>query len=90
MSNGVTDLDRPVLRSHQPSGKVAAPFILVEGEEKAGKTWLAVLLTADERIGRAFFLDLGEGTAEEYGRIPGARSRPRLSARRWPGSRRSC
>lgn len=66
------NLDRPQLRSHKPSGAVAAPVILLEGEEKAGKTWAAVLLSRDERVGKVYFLDLGEGTAEEYGAIPGA------------------
>lgn len=65
-------LDKPQLRSHKPSKAVAAPMVLVEGEEKAGKTWAMIALTRDERVGRAFFLDLGEGTAEEYGAIPGA------------------
>jgi hypothetical protein len=51
------------------------PLILLEGEEKSGKTWAAALLTRSEKIGRAWFLDLGEGSADDYINIPGARYR---------------
>lgn len=65
-------LDQPRLQTRKPTGQVPAPFILLEGEEKAGKTWAAVQLTVSERVGACYFLDLGEGTADEYGAIPGA------------------
>lgn len=54
------------LKTRQPTGKVAYPMLLVEGEEKAGKTYAALALSADPRIGRTFAFDLGEGTVDEY------------------------
>lgn len=66
------NLERPQLRSRKPTNVVPPPFVLLEGEEKAGKTWAAVQLTASDKVGDAYFLDLGEGTADEYGAIPGA------------------
>ena len=60
------------IRSRKPTGAVPCPVILLEGEEKAGKTWAAYLLSASERVGQMYVLDLGEGSADEYGAIPGA------------------
>lgn len=59
----------PALRTRRPTGRVAFPLILVEGEEKAGKTFAALRLSASPRIGRTFVLDLGEGTADEYAEL---------------------
>ena len=54
------------LRTRQPTGRVAWPLILVEGEDKAGKTHAALSFSADERVGRTFVLEVGESTADEY------------------------
>ena len=54
------------LRTRQPTGQIAWPLILVEGEEKVGKSYASYSLSADPRVGRTFVLDLGEGTADEY------------------------
>lgn len=61
----------PALQSRRPTGAVTWPVILLEGEEKAGKTWAALTLSASERIGDTYVLDLGEGSSDEYGAIPG-------------------
>ena len=61
------------LKTRQPSGRVPWPFILVEGPEKSGKSWAAAELSASNRIGQTYWIDLGEGAADEYGAIPGAR-----------------
>lgn len=62
------------LKTRKPSGAVPWPCILIEGGEKSGKSWLAALLTASERVGRSYWLEIGaEGTADEYGTIPGVR-----------------
>lgn len=62
----------PQLRTYKPTPTTEYPTILLEGEDGAGKTWQAALLTADERVGRSFFLEWGiEGTAREYLAIPG-------------------
>lgn len=60
------------LRTRKPTSIPPWPLILLEGGEKVGKTWLALELTGDERVGRSWALDLGEGTLDEYGAIPGA------------------
>lgn len=56
------DLDLPI---REPSGRPAWPFVLVEGEEKAGKSYALAELTADPRIGRSFLFDF-EGRLDEY------------------------
>ena len=67
MSGNVTQL-----RTRRPTCKVAWPLILLAGDSKTGKSYRAAQLTGDERVGRAFWLDLGEGCADEYGAVPGA------------------
>ena len=62
----------PAVKSRKPTCAVPYPFILLEGEEKSGKTWTAIKLSASPRIGRHFMLDLGEASGDEYGAIPGA------------------
>ncbi|GAA4627019.1 hypothetical protein GCM10023196_037590 [Actinoallomurus vinaceus] len=59
-------------RTHKPSGQVAPPLILLEGGEKAGKSFTTALFTGSERVGTAYWVEFGETTAEEYGAIPGA------------------
>jgi len=61
----------PQIRSRKPTGAVPWPFVLLEGEEKSGKTWTAYELSKSPRIGQTYVLDLGEGSADEYGAIPG-------------------
>jgi hypothetical protein len=61
------------LKTRPPSGRVAPPLILLEGGEKSGKTWSAAELSASGKVGRTFWIDLGEGAADEYGAIPGVR-----------------
>lgn len=62
------------LKTHKPSGVVPWPFILLEGAEKSGKSWMAAELSASDRVGRVLWIEIGsEGTAEQYGKIPGAR-----------------
>lgn len=54
------------LRTRQPTGLPAYPLILVEGEEKAGKSTVSLSLSASEKVGRSFVFDLGDGAADEY------------------------
>lgn len=61
------------LSTRPPTGKVPWPLILVEGPEKAGKSWACAELSASPRVGQTYWIDLGEGSADEYGAIPGAR-----------------
>lgn len=62
----------PKLKTRKPTGKVGWPLILIEGEEKAGKTWDCAVFSGSEHIGTMYWLDIGEGSADEYGAIPGA------------------
>lgn len=54
------------LNTRPPTGKPSWPFVLVEGPEKCGKSWLAAELAASPRIGTTVWFDLGEGSADEY------------------------
>lgn len=60
------------IRTRKPTGAVPWPLVLIEGGEKAGKSYAAAQFTASPRIGQAYWLDLGEGAADEYAAIPGA------------------
>lgn len=61
------------LPSHRPTGQLPWPIVLIEGPEKAGKTYESLKFSGDERIGETYALDLGEDSLEEYGQIDGAR-----------------
>lgn len=60
-----------LLKTREPTGAVPWPLILLEGGEKAGKTWQMLLLSASPRVGQMFLLDVGEGRSDEYANIPG-------------------
>lgn len=61
------------LKTRPPTGAVPWPLILVEGGEKAGKSWAGAVLSTSEKVGRTLWIDWGEGSGDEYGAIPGAR-----------------
>lgn len=61
------------LITREPTGIVPWPLILVEGGEKAGKSWMIAELSASPKVGTTYWIDLGEGSADEYGAIPGTR-----------------
>jgi hypothetical protein len=63
------------LRTRKPTGKPGWPRILVSGEQGAWKSGTAAMLSADERLGEMFWLEVGDGetTADEYGALPGVR-----------------
>ncbi len=54
------------LRTRKPTGRAPWPLVLLEGEEKAGKTYAALALSASERVGPTYAFDLGEGSLDEY------------------------
>ncbi len=60
------------LKTRKPTGRVPWPLILIEGGEKSGKSWACAQLSTSDRIGQMYWIDLGEGAADEYGAIPGA------------------
>ncbi|SNS26459.1 hypothetical protein SAMN04488107_1956 [Geodermatophilus saharensis] len=61
------------LKTRKPTGRVPWPCILLEGEEKAGKSWALAQFSASDKIGALYWIDLNEGAGDEYGAIPGAR-----------------
>ena len=63
------------LKTRKPTGRAGWPKILVEGGDKAGKSWSLARLSASAKVGRTAVLVLGEDETrwEEYGKIPGAR-----------------
>lgn len=60
------------IRSRKPTGRVPWPLILLEGPEKAGKSLIPVVLSRSDRFGMTYWIDLGEGAADEYAALPGA------------------
>jgi len=54
------------LRTRKPTGRPAWPLVLLEGGEKSGKSWLAAELAQSPHIGRTVWIDLGEGSGDEY------------------------
>jgi hypothetical protein len=61
------------LKTRTPTGVVPWPLILIEGEEKSGKSFSCAVLSASAKVGRTLWLDLNEGAADEYIAVPGAR-----------------
>lgn len=62
----------PPLRTRKPTGVIPWPIVLIEGEEKAGKSWVAAQFTGSDKTGQAYWLELGEDTADEYANVPGS------------------
>lgn len=62
------------LTRRKPSGQPSWPTILLAGPYKAGKSWVAAEATGSERFGTSIWIEIGEGTAEEYGdgNVPGS------------------
>lgn len=60
------------LKTRKPTGAVPWPLILIEGPEKCGKSWSGAVLSSSDKVGQTYWVDLGEGAADEYGAIPGA------------------
>ncbi|MFF7586767.1 AAA family ATPase [Kitasatospora purpeofusca] len=63
----------PKLKTRRPTGIVPWPLVLIEGEEGAGKTWSAAEFSASDKIGQMYWIDLDEGSADEYAAIPDTR-----------------
>ncbi|MFI9078816.1 hypothetical protein ACIGW8_20455 [Streptomyces sioyaensis] len=63
-------------KSRRPTGLPNPPMMLLVGPEKSGKSFEAAAGTSSELIGMTYWIEIGgsEGTADYYGRVPGARS----------------
>lgn len=62
-------------RSRKPSGRPNPPIILFAGPEKTGKSPAAAAAAASDAVGATYWIQISgtAGTADFYGRIPGAR-----------------
>lgn len=60
------------LKLRKPTGIPPWPLLLIEGPEKSGKSYAAAQFTASDKISQTYWIDLGEGSADEYAAIPGA------------------
>lgn len=53
----------------EPTGEIAYPFVLMEGDESAGKTTGALALARHPRINNTWAMELGESKLDQYKRI---------------------
>lgn len=63
----------PRIKSRKPTGEIGYPLILMSGDEKAGKSLVPVVMSRSERVGMTYWIDLGEGAADEYAVLPGSK-----------------
>jgi len=63
----------PQLKTRKPTGKPPWPMVLLAGAEKSGKSFVAAEFSASDLVDRTFWCEIGEGAADQYGAIPGAR-----------------
>lgn len=56
----------PQIKSRKPTGQVPYPLVLIEGPEGSGKSLIPVVLSRSPRVGMTYWIDLGEGAADEY------------------------
>ena len=61
------------LKTRKPTGRPGWPIILLAGVEGGGKSWAAAEASGLPLFDRAFYLEIGERMADEYGAVPGAR-----------------
>lgn len=61
------------IKTRKPTGKAPWPMILLAGREKTGKSYAAAAFSASDLIDRTFYIEIGEGSADQYGALPGAR-----------------
>ncbi|MET7530205.1 AAA family ATPase [Streptomyces goshikiensis] len=62
----------PALKTRKPTGQVPYPLVLIEGEEGSGKSYAAAQFSASQLTGQTYWIDLSEGSADEYAAIDGA------------------
>lgn len=66
----------PVVPSHDPTGAIPWPTVLLEGGEKAGKSYELALFSGCGEFSQTWWIEVGmEGTAEMYKLVPGSQYR---------------
>ncbi|AXQ64981.1 RecA-like DNA recombinase [Mycobacterium phage Renaud18] len=60
------------LKTRKPTGVPNWPMVLIEGPDSVGKSYQAAQFTGCNKTGQAYWLDVGEGAADEYINVPGA------------------
>lgn len=63
----------PKLVTRKPTGKPSWPILLLAGGEKCGKSYAAAALSSSSLVDRTLWMEIGEGSADQYGALPGAR-----------------
>jgi hypothetical protein len=63
----------PQLKTRRPTGKPPWPLVLLAGVEKSGKSYAGAAFSASDLIDRTLWVEVGEGAADQYGALPGAR-----------------
>lgn len=61
------------IKTRKPTGKAPWPMLLIAGVEKSGKSYACAKFSASDMVGRTFFIEIGEGAADQYGALQGAR-----------------
>lgn len=61
------------IKTRKPTGKAPWPMLLIAGVEKSGKSYACAKFSASDMVGRTFYIEVGEGAADQYGALPGAR-----------------
>lgn len=61
------------LKTRKPTGKAPWPMLLIAGVEKSGKSYACAKFSASDLIDRTLYIEIGEGSADAYGALPGAR-----------------
>lgn len=72
MTSNVAQI-RAQLKTRRPTGKPTWPMLLLAGGEKCGKSYTAAALSSSDLIDRTFWIEIGEGSADLYGAMPGSR-----------------
>lgn len=61
------------IKTRKPTGKAPWPMLLLAGVEKSGKSYACAAFSASDMIDRTFYVEVGEGSADQYGALEGAR-----------------
>ena len=61
------------IKTRKPTGRAPWPMLLIAGTQKSGKSYACAAFSASDLIDRTFFIEVGEGSADQYGALPGAR-----------------